>query len=115
MIALYIIPVLLSGHIKEFTDLHIEASASGFSDLSLCHGSYPFFNSRFPEIQPIKSQAICHFAIIILKILNWDHICSSRTSAMKPSSGHHQSLVFIDFCYNFQADFTYFFFFIYFY
>jgi hypothetical protein len=44
----YIIPVLLSEHIKEFTDLHTEASASGCCDLLLCHGSYPFFNSVFP-------------------------------------------------------------------
>lgn len=49
MIALCIIPVLLSRHIKEFTDLHIEASASGCSDLLLCHGSYPFFNTVFPR------------------------------------------------------------------
>lgn len=49
MTALCIIPVLLSRHIKEFTDLHIEASASGCSDLLLCHGSYPFFNTVFPR------------------------------------------------------------------
>ena len=49
MTALCIIPVLLSRHIKEFTDLHIEGSASGCSDLLLCHGSYPFFNTVFPR------------------------------------------------------------------
>ena len=49
MTALCIIPVLLSRHIKEFTDLHIEVLASGCSDLLLCHGSYPFFNTVFPR------------------------------------------------------------------
>lgn len=49
MTALCIMPVLLSRHIKEFTDLHIEVLASGCSDLLLCHGSYPFFNTVFPR------------------------------------------------------------------
>lgn len=63
MIALYIIPVLLSEHIKEFTDLHIEASASGFCDLLLCHGSYAFFNSVFPgdtTNQVISYLSLCY-------------------------------------------------------
>lgn len=83
MIALCTIPVLLSRHIKEFTDLHIEASASGCNDLLLCHGSYPFFNIVFPRetTDPVTS-------------------CMSVLSLLKGLKIQGSGLFFKDFCYR---------------
>lgn len=85
MTALWIIPVLLSRHIKEFTDLHIEASASGCSDLLLCHGSYPFFNTVFPRDTTDQITS-----------------CMSLLSLVKGLRIQGSDLFFKDFCYQWR-------------
>lgn len=94
MSALCIIPVLLSRHIKEFTDLHIAASASGCSDLWPCHGSYPFFNTVF--LSDTSDQVTsCMSLLSLLKGLKiqgsgwfFKDFCHTRGSCQ------HQSLFF---------------------
>lgn len=88
MTALCIILVLLSRHIKEFTDLHIEASASGCSDLLLCHGSYPFFNTVFPR-DTTDQVTSCMSLLSLFRGLKARGQVSSRTSATSRGSCYH--------------------------
>lgn len=65
----------------------------------------------FPEIQPIKSYAICHFAITIQGIQNqgsgllFKDFCSEGIFMASSIT----CCFYRYFCYNFQTDFTYFF------